>query len=125
MHQAVQDASPKLKKQGGFMSVKIVFEFLGIAGSLIICGSVIPQVIRTYRTKSARDLSITYLATLMTGIILLTVYSVYIRDLVFIFGNILSLLSIGILIGLWKRYCHNGLYAGTVIIKKEETLCLK
>jgi len=60
---------------------------------------------KTYRTKSARDLSITYLMTLMTGIILLTVYSIYIRDLVFIFGNTLSMLSVGILMFLWRRYC--------------------
>ena len=86
------------------MSIQVVFEFLGIAGSLIICGSIIPQLIRTYRTKSARDLSITYLMTLMTGIILLTVYSIYIRDLVFIFGNTLSMLSVGILMVLWRRY---------------------
>ncbi len=86
------------------MSIQTVFEFLGIAGSLIICGSIIPQLIRTYRTKSARDLSITYLMTLMTGIILLTVYSIYIRDLVFIFGNTLSMLSVGILMVLWRRY---------------------
>ena len=91
------------------MSVKIVMEFLGITGSLIICGSVIPQVIKTYRTKSARDLSITYLTTLMIGIVLLTIYSVYISDPVFIFGNVLSLLSVVILIGLWKRYYYNGL----------------
>ena len=86
------------------MSIQMVFEFLGVTGSLIICGSVIPQVMKTYRTKSARDLSITYLMTLMTGIILLTVYSVYIRDLVFIFGNTLSMLSVGILMVLWRRY---------------------
>jgi len=91
------------------MSVKIVMEFLGITGSLIICASIIPQVIKTYRTKSARDLSITYLTTLMIGIILLTVYSVYINDMVFIFGNVLSLLSVVILIGLWGRYHYNGL----------------
>ncbi len=88
------------------MFVQTVFEFLGIAGSLIICGSVIPQVIKTYRTKSARDLSITYLMTLMVGIVLLTVYSIYIRDLVFIFGNTLSMLSVGILMILWRRYCE-------------------
>ena len=87
------------------MSIQVVFEFLGIAGSLTICGSIVPQMIRTYRTKSARDLSINYLMTLMTGIILLTVYSIYIRDLVFIFGNTLSLLSVGILMVLWRRYC--------------------
>ena len=79
------------------MSVKIAMEFLGIIGSLIICGSIIPQVIKTYRTKSARDLSITYLTTLMIGIILLTIYSIYISDPVFIFGNVLSLLSVVIL----------------------------
>lgn len=87
------------------MSIQMVFEFLGVTGSLIICGSVIPQVMKTYRTKSARDLSKTYLMTLMTGIILLTVYSIYIRDLVFIFGNTLSMLSVGILMLLWRRYC--------------------
>jgi MtN3 and saliva related transmembrane protein len=91
------------------MSVKIAMECLGITGSLIICGSIIPQVIKTYKTKSARDLSITYLIALTTGIILLTVYSVYIRDMVFIFGNVLSLLSVVILIGLWTRYYYNGL----------------
>jgi len=91
------------------MSVKIVMEFLGVTGSLIICGSVIPQVIKTYRTKSARDLSITYLTTLMIGIVMLTIYSFYIRDMVFIFGNVLSLLSVVILIGLWTRYYYNGL----------------
>jgi len=87
------------------MSIQMVFEFLGMTGSLIICGSVIPQVMKTYRTKSARDLSNTYLMTLMTGIILLTVYSVYIRDMVFIFGNTLSMLSVGILMLLRRRYC--------------------
>ena len=111
--------------QGGFMSVQTVFEFLGITGSLIICGSVIPQVIKTYRTKSAHDLSIMYLMTLMIGIILLTVYSVYVRDMVFIFGNILSLLSIGTLMVLWRRYYHNGRYTGIkhglFTMKKGET----
>lgn len=87
------------------MSISTVFEFLGITGSLIICASIIPQVIKTYRTKSARDLSITYLSTLMIGIILLTIYSIHIRDLVFIFGNTLSMLSVSLLMILWRRYC--------------------
>ena len=91
------------------MSIKIVMEFLGITGSLIICGSVIPQVIKTYKTRSARDLSITYLITLMVGIVLLTVYSIYIRDMVFIFCNTTSLMSVVILIGLWRRYYYSGL----------------
>ena len=92
------------------MSVKFIFESLGVLGSLIICGSVIPQVIKVYSTKSARDLSITYLSTLMTGIVLLTVYSIYIGDIVFILGNTLSLISVGVLIGLWQKYHRNNVY---------------
>jgi MtN3 and saliva related transmembrane protein len=88
--------------------ISILFELLGVTGSLIVCGSVIPQIIRTYRTKSAHDLSIAYLASLMTGMLMLMVYSIHIRDFVFIFGNILSILSIGTLMGLWKRYRYRG-----------------
>ena len=88
----------------------IFFEILGITGSIIVCGSVIPQIIRTYRTKSAHDLSIAYLTSLMTGLVMLMVYSVHIRDFVFIFGNVLSILSVGVLMGLWKRYRYRGYY---------------
>jgi MtN3 and saliva related transmembrane protein len=92
------------------MSVKFIFESLGVLGSLIICASIMPQVIITYKTKSAQDLSIAYLITLMLGIVLLITYSVYVRDAVFILGNALSLMSVGVLIGLWKKYHHNNVY---------------
>ena len=88
--------------------ISILFELLGVTGSLIVCGSVIPQIIRTYRTKSAHDLSIAYLTSLMTGMLMLMAYSIYIGDFVFIFGNVLSILSIGTLMALWKRYRYRG-----------------
>ncbi len=81
-----------------------VFEILGTAGSLVICASAIPQVLKTYRIKRSRDLSIVYLAVLMFGMGLLQAYSVYIKDFVFIFGNTLSMLSTGLLITLWFKY---------------------
>jgi hypothetical protein len=40
----------------------------------------------------------------MLGIGLLQSYSLYVRDLVFILGNTLSMLSTGLLIVLWFRY---------------------
>jgi len=92
------------------MTNKIIFEFLGVLGSLIICASIIPQLIKTYRTKSAKDISISYLVTLMLGVVLLMVYSIYVRDTVFILGNALTLISIGVLIGLWRRYHRNNVY---------------
>ena len=92
------------------MTNKIKFEFLAVLGSLIICASIIPQLIKTCRTKSAKDISISYLVTLMLGVVLLMIYSIYVRDTVFIFGNILTLISIGVLIGLWRRYHRNNVY---------------
>ena len=84
-----------------------LFEILGTTGCLVICASAIPQVIKTYRTKSSGDLSIMYLAVLLFGMVLLQFYSVYIMDFVFIFGNTMSMLVTGFLILLWFRYRRN------------------
>ena len=81
-----------------------LFEILGTTGCLVICASAIPQVIKTYRTKSSGDLSIMYLAVLLFGMVLLQGYSLYIMDFVFIFGNTLSMITTGLLIMLWFRY---------------------
>jgi MtN3 and saliva related transmembrane protein len=81
-----------------------MFEIMGTIGSLIICISALPQIAKTYRTKKANDLSISYLMILMSGMTLMMIYSLHIGDLIFIFGNSLSVLSTGILIFLCLRY---------------------
>jgi MtN3 and saliva related transmembrane protein len=86
------------------MKTSLIFEILGTAGSLILCASAIPQIVKTYRTKSSGDLSIMYLAILMLGLMLLMVYSIYVRDFVFIFGNTLALSSTGVMILFWFKY---------------------
>lgn len=86
------------------MQISALFETIGIMGALIICASAIPQVVKTYRVKRSRDLSIVYLSVLMLGMGLLQSYSVYVRDFIFILGNTLSMVSTGLLIVLWFRY---------------------
>lgn len=86
------------------MSKTLIFEFMGTMGSVIVCISSLPQIIKTYRTKRADDFSIIYLTSLMVGMVMITGYSVFVSDPVFIFGNGLSLLSTGLLIVLWFRY---------------------
>jgi len=39
------------------MNTAHFFEILGIAGSLIMCASSVPQIMKTYRTKSVDSLS--------------------------------------------------------------------
>jgi MtN3 and saliva related transmembrane protein len=86
------------------METSLIFEMLGTVGSLILCASAIPQIVKTYRTKSSGDLSLMYLGTLMFGLMLLMVYSLYVRDFVFIFGNTLALSSTGTMILFWFKY---------------------
>ena len=88
------------------MNTAHFFEILGIAGSLIMCASSVPQIMKTYRTKSVDSLSGSYLAILMTGILLVLSYALYKKDIVFILGNVLALSLIGILMVLWFRYRH-------------------
>jgi len=84
-----------------------LFEILGITGSLIVSVSVIPQIIKTYKTKKANDLSLLYIVILMTGFVMITLYSIHVGNLIFIFGNIWSTVSTGILIALCYRYRHS------------------
>ena len=81
-----------------------IFETLGTAGSLIMCASSVPQIIKTYRTKCIDGLSGYYLAILILGMTLIQIYALFLRNIVFIFGNGLSLFLTGILMGLWFRY---------------------
>ena len=69
-----------------------------------MCVSVVPQIIKTYRTRCSDGLSISYLIILMTGMSLIMLYALYVKDMVFIFGNGLALLLTGILVVLWYRY---------------------
>ena len=86
------------------METKLMFETLGTTGSLVVCASAVPQIMKTYRTKSSDDLSMLYLGILMFGMSLLQLYSLYVKDFVFIFGNTLSVSSTGILIILCFKY---------------------
>jgi len=81
-----------------------MYEVLGTVGSMIVCISSLPQIIKTLKTKKVHDLSISYMIILMIGILLMMIYSLYVGDVVFILGNGLSVLSTGILIILWFRY---------------------
>jgi MtN3 and saliva related transmembrane protein len=89
------------------METTNIFQILGTTGSLIMCASSIPQIIKTYRMKCADNLSGSYLAILMIGMSLIMLYALHVRDIVFILGNGISLTLTSILIGLRYQYRSN------------------
>ena len=86
------------------MKVFTGIEILGTVGVFVICISAVPQLLKTFTTKSSGDLSIIYLCMLMFGMILLQIYSISVEDFVFIFGNTLSMIMTGLLIVMWFKY---------------------
>jgi len=89
------------------METANIFQILGTTGSLIMCASSVPQIIKTYRMKCADNLSGSYLAILMIGMSLIMLYALHVKDIVFILGNGISLILTSILIGLRHQYRNN------------------
>lgn len=64
-------------------------EFIGFIAGFLVSVALSPQLIKTWRTKSARDISIFWSITLMSGLLLWVVYAGVNKILpLFIFGLI-------------------------------------
>jgi MtN3 and saliva related transmembrane protein len=74
-----------------------------IAGTLTTI-SFVPQVIRTWRMKETRDLSLAMLLFFAIGVCLWAVYGFWIDSLPVIAANLISLVLILILLWLKLRY---------------------
>ncbi len=77
---------------------------LGLAAAACTTLSFLPQVIRTYRTRSANDLSYAMLAFYALGIGLWLVYGLVIVSLPLIVSNIFTFALVVALLGLKIRF---------------------
>jgi MtN3 and saliva related transmembrane protein len=71
---------------------------IGLAAGAITSAAAIPQVVRTYRTRHARDLSIWQPVLLVIGMLLWLIYGIFLRDLPLILANAFSILCYALLI---------------------------
>jgi MtN3 and saliva related transmembrane protein len=77
---------------------------LGLVAGALTSLAAVPQVVRTYRTKHARDLSIWQPLFLTVGMVLWLVYGLMIHDLPLIAANLFSLACYAVLIIMKIRY---------------------
>ena len=63
---------------------------LGLIAGVLTTIAYLPQLIKTWKTKSAHDLSWSMLIVLCTGIILWLVYGFYIQNIPIIAANIVT-----------------------------------
>ncbi len=69
-----------------------ILEILGLSAGTITSITFLPQVIRIWKTKSAKDLSLSMLGLLILGVTMWLVYGIMARDIAIIYTNSMVLL---------------------------------
>ena len=62
-------------------------EILGLVAGTITSVTFLPQVVKIWQTKSARDLSLTMLLLLMLGVVLWLIYGLVVMSAAIIYTN--------------------------------------
>ena len=82
----------------------ILGEFLGfVAGALVTC-SLIPQLIRVFKLKSAHEISMLFTVFLLLGIILWLAYGIYLGLPPVILWNAIAIVLVATLLGAKLKY---------------------
>jgi MtN3 and saliva related transmembrane protein len=72
--------------------------YIGFAAGVITSLAALPQLVRTYRTKHARDISIWQPLLLVIGMLLWVIYGFALEDVPLIAANLFSLICYTLLI---------------------------
>jgi MtN3 and saliva related transmembrane protein len=71
---------------------------LGYIASVLTTTSFVPQVYKTWKTKSAKDISLTMFLMLTTGVICWLIYGFLRNDLPILIGNIITLVLCSVIL---------------------------
>ena len=73
-------------------------EILGLVGGALVTFSTIPQVIRVFKLRSAREISLLFTMLLWLGMVFSLAYGIYLDLLPVILWNAISLMLVALLI---------------------------
>ncbi|MBN3884635.1 MAG: SemiSWEET transporter [Nostoc sp.] len=77
---------------------------LGLAAATITTISFLPQMFKTWQTKSAKDVSLVTLMTFISGVFLWLIYGIYLQSLPIILANAITLIFNLIILWLKIKY---------------------
>ncbi|BAU05327.1 hypothetical protein NIES592_16470 [Fischerella major NIES-592] len=77
---------------------------LGLAAATLTTSAFLPQMLKTWQSKSAKDVSYTMLITFIIGIFLWLIYGIFRQDLAIILANFITLIFNLIILWLKIRY---------------------
>ena len=77
---------------------------LGLVAATLTTSAFIPQLIKIWRSKSAKDISLQMLITFCIGVFLWLIYGIYLQSLPVILANLLTLIFNLIILWLKIKY---------------------
>jgi MtN3 and saliva related transmembrane protein len=82
----------------------MLWTIIGALAATLTMFSFIPQIARSLRTKSVKDVSPVTLFQLSAGVFLWMIYGIARRDPIIIGANLITFISLAILIALYFKY---------------------
>tara|TARA_B100001123_G_C14803963_1_gene825622 strand:- start:388 stop:651 length:264 start_codon:yes stop_codon:yes gene_type:complete len=82
-------------------------DFIGLLGGFLTTIAFVPQVIKSWRVKSVKDLSLIWLIIFNTGVAFWLVYGLLKSDIAIILANFLTLILASSLLFLKLREFYN------------------
>ncbi len=83
------------------------WNIIGIIAAMFTTFGFVPQIIKMYRSKSSKDVSLGTLIQFSIGTALWTIYGIHIRDLIVVIANVVSFITIAIAIIVHIHYREN------------------
>lgn len=77
---------------------------LGLIAGTLTTIAFLPQMLKTWQTKSAKDVSLVTLIIFCTGVFLWLIYGIYLQALLIILANLITLIFNLIIVWLKIRY---------------------
>ncbi|NEO28811.1 MAG: hypothetical protein F6K03_18545 [Kamptonema sp. SIO4C4] len=77
---------------------------IGLLAGTLTTISFLPQVIKTWKSRSTRDISLGMFSTFCTGVVLWIIYGVFVRDLPVLLTNLATFILAGTVLWFKLRY---------------------
>ncbi|MCW6037839.1 SemiSWEET transporter [Spirulina subsalsa FACHB-351] len=77
---------------------------VGLLAGTLTTISFLPQVLKTWKSKSAKDISLGMFLTFCLGVVLWIIYGVAVRDLPVIVTNVATFILAAMVLGLKLKY---------------------
>jgi len=79
-------------------------ETIGLIAASLTTSAYIPQVYKTWKEKSTKDISLSMYAVLLSGVLLWLVYGIYLKSVPIVLSNIITAILLLFMLFLKLKY---------------------